>query len=192
MALMAALGLLQPWSSDWLAFDRALIGSGHQWWRLFSANWVHLSDNHLLGNLLGMALFAYVAGRDLNNRLGVMLLLWGMLWVGCGLYLFADRLQHYVGMSGALHGFLLVAPFVSRYYSRRMAWLFLLVICCKTAWEQTAWYDDMALVGYIGGRVATQSHLMGTLSGISFLAMLRWLAPHYLRVVAQHTPRSES
>ncbi|WP_420590375.1 rhombosortase [Bacterioplanoides sp.] len=166
--LMLGLGLGQPYSSHWLQFDRMQIDAG-QWWRVFSANWVHLSTNHLLGNALGMMLFAYVAGRYLNNRVGVLLLFWCCLWVGTGLYFYADYLQRYVGMSGALHGLLLVAPFISNHYSQRMAWLFAIVIIAKTIWEQLPWYDDMAMQGYIGGRVETNSHLLGTISGILFL-----------------------
>lgn len=172
IALMAVLGVLQPWSSEWLQFDRARIDQG-ELWRLLTTNWVHLSTNHLIGNILGMALFAYIAGPYLNNRLGVALLFWCMLFVGVGLYIYAGYLQRYVGMSGALHGFLLVAPFVSAFYSRRMAWVFFVVIVTKTLWEQTAWYDDMALVGYIGGRVETNSHLMGTVAGMLFLTYLK-------------------
>ena len=174
--LMLVLGLLEPWSSRWLEFDRSLINQG-QWWRLFTASWVHLSDNHLLGNTAGMALFAYIAGPSLNNRLGIFLLAWCISVVGVGLYLYAGYLQRYVGMSGALHGLLLVAPFLSPYYSRRMAWLFLLVIVGKCLWEQSPFYNDMALLDYIGGRVETNSHLLGAISGIAFLAVMKWKQP---------------
>lgn len=169
MSLMLVAQLLQPYSSQWLQFDRQLIDAG-EWWRLLTANWVHLSGNHFIGNLLGMALFAYVAATDLNNRTGLLLILWCTLFVGTGLYFYADYLQRYVGMSGALHGLLLVAPFVSRHYSRNIALAFAVVIVGKTLWEQLPWYDDMALKGYIGGRVETNSHLMGTIAGLLFLS----------------------
>jgi rhomboid family GlyGly-CTERM serine protease len=175
--IMLALALGQPHSSQWLQFNRSQIDVG-EWWRVFSANWVHLSVNHLLGNSLGMVLFAYIAGRYLNNATGVLLLLWCCMWVGTGLYIYADYLQQYVGMSGVLHGLLLVAPFISKYYSHRMAWLFATVIIAKVIWEQLPWYDDMAMYGYIGGRVETNSHLLGTVSGVLFLTayfgLKRW------------------
>jgi len=173
MLVMLVLGLCQPWSSQYFQFDRVAIASGEVW-RLFSASWVHLSTNHLLGNLAGMALVAYIAGSYLNNRLGIALLFWSTAFVGIGLYLWADNLQRYVGMSGALHGLLLVAPFVSGFYSRRMAWVFFVVIVTKTLWEQTPWYDDMALFGYIGGRVETRSHLLGMIAGVLFLMALKY------------------
>ena len=179
LSLLLLLAVAEPWSSRWLEFDRSLIDAG-QWWRLFTASWVHLSTNHLLGNMAGVVLFAYVAGPSLNNRLGFALLVWSVSFVGVGLYVYADYLQRYVGLSGALHGLLLVAPFVSPFYGRRMAWLFLIAIVGKCLWEQSPFYDDMAMLDYIGGRVETNSHLLGAISGIVFLAFIKWKRPEAL------------
>jgi rhomboid family GlyGly-CTERM serine protease len=150
-------------------FDREAIASG-QVWRLFSAHFVHLSPTHTLGNAMGLVLFAYIAGRFLNNVLGLVLLIWCVLFVGVGLYVYADYLQRYVGLSGVLHGLLLVSPFVSGFYSRRIAWCFFAVILAKVFWEQSSFYDDMALVGAIGGRVEANAHLLGVIAGLLFLA----------------------
>ena len=58
--------------------------------------------------------------------------------------------------------------------SRRIAWLFFVVIVAKVIWEQTSWYNDMALADVIGGRVETRSHLLGTLAGMFFLLQIYW------------------
>jgi membrane associated rhomboid family serine protease len=89
--------------------------------------------------------------------------------VGIGLYGYADYLDYYVGLSGVLHGLLLVAPFVSPFYSRVIAGCFLLVIVSKVVWEQSSWYDDMAMAGMIGGRVEANAHLLGVIAGLIFL-----------------------
>jgi len=149
-------------------YDRELIVTG-QFWRLFSAHFVHLSLTHMLGNAMGLVLLAYIAGKFLNNLLGVILLLWCVSVVGVGLYFYADYLQRYVGLSGVLHGLLLVAPFISGYYSRRIAFSFLTIIIAKVIWEQSPWYDDMALIGAIGGRVEANAHLLGVIAGMAFL-----------------------
>jgi rhomboid family GlyGly-CTERM serine protease len=173
LVVVAGLALAEPLSGQWLRFDRLAIADG-QWWRLFTASWVHISGNHALSNMAGIALFAYIAGPSLNSVRGLLLLCWCVLFVGCGLYVFAPDLYRYGGMSGASHGLLLVAPFVSPFYGRRIAWLFFVVIVVKVAWEQTPWYDDMALADVIGGRVETRSHLFGTLAGLFFLMQLYW------------------
>lgn len=178
--VIIVLAAFQPAASEWLQFDRAQIEQG-QYWRLLTASWVHLSANHLIGNTLGVVLFAYIAGDALNNRTGLLLFFWCTLIVGAGLYFYADYLQYYVGLSGALHGFLFVAPFVSSHYSRRVALLFAFAIAAKTIWEQTPFYDDMALADYVGGRVETNSHLLGTISGFLFLLILSFFKPELIR-----------
>ncbi|MCD8522772.1 MAG: rhombosortase [Saccharospirillaceae bacterium] len=168
IAVIVLLALAQPLSGEWLRFDRLAMAEG-QWWRLFTASWVHLSWQHALGNMAGVALLAYIAGPSLNSWRGLLLLCWCVAVVGGGLYWFAPDLYRYAGLSGALHGLLLVAPFVSPYYGRRIAWVFFVVIVAKVGWEQTPWYNDMALVDVIGGRVETRSHLLGMLAGLLFL-----------------------
>jgi len=170
--VLLLLTLFEPSSSEYLMFDRELINSG-EIWRLFSAHFVHLSNTHMLGNLFAVGLVGYIAGASLNNLTGVLLLLWCTLVVGLGLYFFADHLYRYVGLSGVLHGLLVVAPFVSPLYSRRIALCFLTVIVLKVVWEQSGFYDDMALVNTIGGRVETLAHLFGLLAGLFYLSI--WL-----------------
>lgn len=162
------LVLFEPLSSDWLRFDREKIAGGEVW-RLFTANYVHLSHTHALGNGLGVLLLAYVAGCAFNSTAGVILLIWSSLVVGGGLYWFADYLYFYVGFSGVLHALLLVAPFLSRAYSLSVALLFLIIIVAKVVWEQTPFYDDMALFQAIGGRVETNAHALGVVAGVFFL-----------------------
>lgn len=178
LIIIVLLSLIEPLSSSWMMFDREAIGDG-QVWRLFSAHFVHLSLNHMLGNAFGVILFGYIAGRSLNNLLGVLLLLWCTLMVGVGLYCYADYLYRYVGLSGVLHGLLLVAPFISRFYSFRIAVSFFAVIVLKVIWEQSPFYDDMAMFGVIGGRVETNAHLLGVIAGGSFL--LAYYCQQYLK-----------
>jgi rhomboid family GlyGly-CTERM serine protease len=168
LATIVLLTLAEPISSQWLMFDRDAINEG-QVWRLFTAHFVHLSAAHLLGNAVGVVLLAYIAGRSLNNLIGILLLAWCTLIVGIGLYGYASYLEYYVGLSGVLHGLLLVAPFVSTFYSRRIAACFLLVIVSKVAWEQSSFFDDMSMVGVIGGRVEANAHLLGVMAGLFFL-----------------------
>jgi rhomboid family GlyGly-CTERM serine protease len=170
-SLVLLLAVVEPVSSNYLMFDRQLINSG-EIWRLFSAHFVHLSNAHMLGNLLAVCLLGYIAGEYLNNVRGVLLLLWCVLVVGLGLYFFADHLQRYVGLSGVLHGLLLVAPFVSKFYSSRVALCFLFVIVLKVVWEQSGFYDDMAMAETIGGRVEARAHLFGMLAGLAYLLIL--------------------
>lgn len=175
LVVMSFLFLIEPLSSEWLRYDRDLIASGEVW-RLFTAHFVHLSAPHLLGNSLGIIVLGYMAGNSLSIKLGIGLLIWCCAVVGVGLYVFADYLKGYVGFSGVLHGLLLVAPFVSNSYSNRIARLILLVIVGKVIWEQTPFYNDMAMFDVIGGRVETKAHALGVFAGLTFLIVYKSLS----------------
>lgn len=170
ISLILLLAVLEPSSSAYFMFDRQLINAG-EIWRLFSAHFVHLSNTHMLGNLLAVVLLGYIAAEALNNLRGFLLCLWCVVVVGLGLFYFADHLERYVGFSGVLHGLLLVAPFVSPFYSRKIAVCFLVLIVAKVGWEQSGFYDDMALADAIGGRVETRAHLFGVLAGLVYLML---------------------
>ena len=94
-----------------LQFDRAAIGAG-QWWRIISGHLVHLSLYHLLLNLCGLALVAYIADHR-YPLLTLIAMFWLLLADGLSLYWFAPDLLIYVGLSGALHGALLIAIWYS-------------------------------------------------------------------------------
>jgi rhomboid family GlyGly-CTERM serine protease len=189
LLIIIVLTLLEPLSSDWLMFDRTAIDNG-QVWRLLTAHFVHLSPAHMFGNALGVVLLAYIAGNYLNNLVGFWLLVWCVLVVGVGLYGYADYLQRYVGLSGVLHGLLLVAPFVSKFYSRRIAICFLVVIVSKVIWEQTSFYDDMSMAEVIGGRVETNAHLLGMLAGLVFL--MGYYLKQYLNIARSTGRKSDN
>jgi rhomboid family GlyGly-CTERM serine protease len=181
-AIIAVLlaSVLEPVSSQWLAFDRSDIGQG-QWWRLLTCHWVHLSWPHALGNVGGLVLLAVIAAGTVPNRVFVGLLLWCSGVVGLGLMLFAGDLQRYVGLSGVLHGMLMVAPFVALGYSRRMAMLFAGLVVLKVVWEQSPYYSGGAVGEMIGGRVATEAHLLGGIAGGVWLLAMAVFSPIFCR-----------
>lgn len=168
------LALSEAVTSPWLEFDRMAIADG-QWWRLLSAHIVHLSITHALGNSGGLLVLAWLLRNDVSDlRLG-LLFLWCALVVGGGLYWFAPDLQRYAGLSGVLHGVLLVAPFSTRAYGYWSRLLIALFILSKVLWEQTPFYNDQALMEVIGGRVETRSHLLGVVAGgIWLMVMAVW------------------
>ncbi|WP_051219403.1 rhombosortase [Oceanobacter kriegii] len=169
--LLLLLVWMEPASAQWLEFHRSDIQEG-EYWRLLTANLVHLSWFHAFGNVGGWLLAAWLLGASAAFWRVLLLVVWCSLWVGTGLWWFADELQRYSGFSGALHGVLLVMPFWSVYYSRRFAIGFAAVLVAKVLWEQTDWYNDMAMVELIGGRVEARAHLLGVLAGGTALLLV--------------------
>lgn len=158
---------------DWLRYDRAALAAG-EWWRFFTGHLCHLSWAHLGLNLAALALTAYVAGPARQYRQQCLLWLWLFAYTGAGLFLIAPDLLFYVGLSGALHGALIVFIADSPYYPRHVRWIVIAVVCGKILWEQSPWFDDMANAGMIGGRTETRAHLLGGIAG------LLWVGGEYI------------
>lgn len=156
--------------TEYLRFDREAIATG-QWWRIFTSHLTHLSLNHLLLNVAALALAAYVASPDTPVRVQLVQWCWLFLVTGGGLWLFAPDLHYYVGLSGALHGAMIIAIAPSPYYSLRVRLIVIAVITVKVIWEQTGFYDDMANAGMIGGRTEARAHLFGAIAGLVWVGI---------------------
>ena len=168
--LFTILCLSQP---EWLRYDRHEIAAGAVW-RIISSHFCHLSWAHLGLNLAALGLTAYVAGPTRSMPQQCALWLWLFAFTGTGLYLYAPDLLFYVGLSGALHGALIVFISDSPFYPRHVRLIVILVVSGKIIWEQSPWFDDMANAGLIGGRTETRAHLLGGIAG------LLWVGKEYL------------
>ncbi|EKF74225.1 hypothetical protein A11A3_09505 [Alcanivorax hongdengensis A-11-3] len=164
-ALMVLLGLAGKQVNPWLEFDRHAIEQG-QWWRLVSCHFVHLTPWHMLLNLSGFLLCGYFF-EDLLNRYRVALwALLGALLEGLALYLLDPQLVFYAGLSGILHGLLVMCLLLGW---RRNPWLHslvLLVIAGRIFFEQQPGYDVDYLQAWIHGKVYVNAHLYGAITGI--------------------------
>src|SRR5690606_25970616 len=86
-----------------------------------------------------------------------------MLWV--------DRAGGpYVGLSGILHGWLVMALLLGFRTHPRLHALVLALVAGRLVWEQMPGYDAEYLRDWIDGRVYVNAHLYGALSGVALAA----------------------
>ena len=124
LALLALVGSLVVWGIDragqlagpgrpgmptlavWLDWQPTL--ALQQPWRWITAAWVHLSSQHLLGNLVGALLVAaYGSSAGCGRRAA---LAWALAWpLTHAALLLQPTLQHYGGLSGLMHAGVAVA-----------------------------------------------------------------------------------
>lgn len=161
---MLLLALFHTQVNPQLAYNRDAVLAG-QWWRLISCHFVYLNVNHFLLDGGGFLLITYIFRDLLTARL-----LW--LWLAmsaplCGLALLLDpTLTGYVGLSGILHGWLVIALLLG---CRQMPLLHataLLVVAAKLIYEQSSFYDTNYLHNLIGAPVYPAAHLYGALIGL--------------------------
>jgi rhomboid family GlyGly-CTERM serine protease len=153
------------------AWDRAALAGG-EFWRVISGHFVHLSWSHLLLNLAGLALIAWIVGRAWDWFGWLVVSLISIAVIGVAFWTLNPELEWYVGLSGLLHG-LLAAGLVVGLARREAESLVLAVLVAgKLAWEQFAG-PLPGSEGASGGTVIVDAHLYGAVGGI-LAAMAMW------------------
>lgn len=162
LAVLCALAQGLGWI-EYLRFERALIGP--EPWRLLTAHVVHLGWMHLALNLAGLGLIWALFGRRLEPWAWAVALVVCALAVSLGLWWHDTDLAWYVGLSGALHGLLVLGALAALKAERRMALLVLAGIALKLGWEQYSG-GDTGTAALVGGAVIVNAHLYGALGGM--------------------------
>ena len=158
------LNLLPEAWQNALHYQRGAILDG-ELWRLFTAHLTHLNVPHLLLNLVGF----WLIWQLFYNRTPyptLCLYQLPLLFIGTalGLSLFSPEVTWYRGLSGALHGLLVLALLKQWRAQPRYISVLLALLCKKIGWEQL----HGAVPGseaWIAGRVIVDSHLYGAILG---------------------------
>lgn len=187
VALMVLIGVLGIGGEAWinaLRYDRAAIEAG-EWFRLLTGNLVHLPGNtvswngwqfhgpwHLFLNELGLLVLVLLCPERLSLLVWLRRTLFLCLGMSVGLYFFAPDMIWYVGLSGALHGFFLLGLVPQAVKKDIVALGCIVYLLGKLGYELYAGApvsDEAA----IGGKVALESHLWGSVSGLVYGVLFR-------------------
>lgn len=144
-------------------YQREAVLSG-ELWRLLSAHLTHLNWPHVWMNLAGLWLI-WILFLSHEKALPVCLLnLLLMLGTALGLLLLHPEITWYRGLSGTLHGLLLLALLRQQVWQSLSGKLLLGLFCAKVLGEQVLG-PVTGGEALIDGRIIVESHLYGTLSG---------------------------
>jgi len=152
-----------------LEFDRDKI-LADEFWRLWTAHWVHSNWGHWLLNVMaGLALYVLLLTDIRPAKLAILcIMLSGLL--GAVLFVFYPNLNWYNGLSGLLHA--LTAYCLVRRVARgerSYGWA-LLLLWLKVSGESIwVYFGYTVMMGEL--RVITEAHLMGALLGSCLAAI---------------------
>lgn len=163
--ILILLGLAHEWVNPWLRYDREAIEAG-QVWRLMTCHLVHLNLWHMAMNLTGF-LLCWFFFTDLMTRR----MLWTWLGVsapvvGLAFFILDPQLGRYVGLSGLLHGLLILLLISGWRGNPILHSVVLAVIGGRMLWEQLPGYDVNYLREVIDGSVYVNAHLYGGIAGL--------------------------
>jgi rhomboid family GlyGly-CTERM serine protease len=167
VALLAAVALLLGLTATG-DFGRASLRyardglAEHQWWRLISAHLIHLSWQHALLNVLGLALLWLLFARSFSPLRWLWILALSVAMIDAGLWFLRPAVQWYLGASGVLHGALAAGACAMYRRGEGMGAVLLLLLVVKLLYEQqlgsSLMLHDFPLV--------PDAHLFGALGGL--------------------------
>jgi rhomboid family GlyGly-CTERM serine protease len=167
--LLVLLQALPEPARQALWYSRAGIEAG-EYWRIVTGNLIHLGWMHLALNVgaLLIGIFVFYPGR---TPVG-----WSLAQLVCsiatslGLYWWSPDIDWCVGMSGALHGLLIIGAVDWLRRGDPVGAVLLAIWIGKLAWEQ--WNGALPLsTETVGGVVVTDAHLWGALGGALWLVI---------------------
>lgn len=142
-----------------LIFDRNEILSG-EWWRLLTAHWVHLNGKHLVVSLATLFMIWAVFGKVLSNLQWLLSTIIITLSSSLTLLVFEPGVDWYLGLSGLLHGLLVVAALLALGTAPVLSAFVLVAIGVKLILE-TVFSTGTPTDLLIGGPVLVAAHLYG-------------------------------
>ncbi len=157
------LTLTEPISSSLFAYDRNQLNN-FQWWRLITGHFLHTNTTHLLLNTAGLALLWALHGHYYKMPRYLMQFFALCLGTAIGLYLFAEQMQWYVGLSGVLHGLFVIGAYFDIRNKFKTGWLMLIGVWLKVVHEQIYGASE-GVAELIAANVAIDAHLFGTITG---------------------------
>lgn len=169
--LMVVMHLLEPLSSEYFGFYINKILEG-EIWRAVTGQLLHTNTNHLLLNLGGLLLIWALHGENYQWRHFISITLIFLVLTGSTLLFFAQY-QHYAGLSGILHSYLVYGACFDIRKGDKTGWLLLIGIIAKVSYENIigAAAETESL---IEAAVATEAHLVGAIvGGVAALIVLK-------------------
>lgn len=174
VALIATGGLAALCGAEGLQalrYDRTAIGDG-ELWRLLSGHLVHLGWGHYLLNAAGLALVWLLVGHALTTGLWLCALVVIIAVIDVGFWFLNPQLAWYVGLSGALHGLLVLGLMLSFAESVRENAVLVFLVSAKLVYEQ--WFGPLpGSESTAGGAVVVDAHLYGAIGGATVAGLLR-------------------
>lgn len=163
---------LQVFSDAFIYWQADLL---HQFWRLWTAHWVHVGWIHYVLNMLAFACLPFIFPRVKVWHFVALLLLLPPL-ISLSFYYGFPEIEAYAGLSGVLHGaYAAVASVhVLDKKERNFAALVLFLLLAKLIWENTI--GSVGTAELIGSPVLVEAHLLGVIWGVMIaIIYILWL-----------------
>ena len=167
--VLASVSLLGQFGPEWLSYDRVSILNG-ELWRLVTSHLTHTGFNHLALNILGLIIVFHLFGQLFSTRFWILSIAVCMLGISLGLLVNHPELGWYVGLSGVLHGLIVVGTIGAIKSKCHIGYFVLIAVFSKLIFEQV-YGASQNTINFINSPVIVDAHFYGAITGL-FLALL--------------------
>jgi rhomboid family GlyGly-CTERM serine protease len=169
---LVGLHFLAPETQQLLWYQRAAVADG-EWWRLLTGSLVHLGSAHLALNVGALVIGTWLFHAARNPLAWLLAMVVTGTATNMGLYLVYPDIQWCIGMSGALHGLLMIGALDWWRQGERIGLFMAIGWTAKIAWEQSFGAVPLS-EATVGAAVVTEAHLWGAIGGLVYVAAERW------------------
>ena len=160
--------IFAPESLNQLRYESLSVGNG-EYWRIVTANFCHSNWNHWMLNIAGLWLMDIFYQPVLSQKLRVYLLSFCIILNVLLLHWFMN-LHWYVGLSGALHGFLIGGALLS-WSSAKWINLTIVVFTVGKLIAESFWQINSETEKLINANVVEEAHVFGAVSAVVFFIL---------------------
>lgn len=168
LVLLLPCFVIQLFASDLIELLRyqQLEVSNGQIWRIFTANFCHSNWYHWMLNILGFVVINYFYQPLMTIRLRAYLMLFCMV-LNVILLHWLENLSWYVGLSGALHGFLIGGALLT-FAEDKLINALIIVIVAGKLYAEMVFEINFTASKLIESNVVEEAHLYGAISAVIF------------------------
>lgn len=149
----------------YLRYDQMAIEHG-QVWRLITGHLLHLGWFHLISNIGAFILVCLLLSRQLSTIWFLTAVTGIALLCSAGLFVFSTHVKWYVGLSGVIHGIIILGCALALRDKERWAIFLAIGVVIKLGLEQ-AGISVGTSAAKLGGDIIVDAHLWGAVAGIS-------------------------
>lgn len=146
------------------AYQRNFVNTG-QWWRIFTAHFMHSNVIHFSVNIVGLFLLWLLHGEYAKPRSFFINILLLCIGISLCIYVWSPSIQWYVGLSGVLHGLFAWGVIIDIFLKRKTGYVLLVGLIVKIVDEQF-FSSSQYMSNLIEVSVAVDAHLYGAVLGI--------------------------
>lgn len=162
-----------------LLYDRQALSSGEVW-RLVSAHLLHLTPLHLGENIAALLLINLLVGSHLTSRRWLLASLICALFVSLALYLLAPQVEWYVGLSGVLHGLLVIGVITAAMKKSGSAVYVVALAAIATKLILEGLYGPLPGAEQLPHiTIVIEAHRYGAISGLGYALFVEWPLHRY-------------